>query len=554
MYPLLLSWRTHELPALLKGLTNTGGTMSSPLCQVICGSQLQMLTNVMRIPVQKCLVRSFHQKTAKIVLQRFLPFSICSSKPLHICNLFPCNESECDIQFSARNYCSALFITSDKLSQLCSNVAPAYDIVKVLENKENVRQNLKRRQLNSIRYDFAQIQEYYEKFVSVEKALTELEYKAIEVEDYLIRNRSKMDHDQIEMKTQERSDLKAEIRKFDDFLLEFQKNVIINILKLPNDLDSNTPDVYETIYQYDPESVKNQGNKSDSFDRLRDHVKFTNKLDIHYLGTAAKFEYLFPIILKDFFISKHKFIPFTNTDLCKGVIVEGTGTPYLSPYDNIVLVNNEMELGEIGYDERRYHLVGSAHTSMFCAYHTNHSVSVKDLPVKYIASGKRYGFQNLIPDLDRKIPKELSRVENLYNGVQKENVTLFIGTCNRESSLKELDKQDFLFKSFFRHLNIQYRICRTPATRLHPSESARIEYQLFSNCLNSWVTCVDACLTDDYISKRLRMCHHTSVTSYEKQYLHLLNVNVHVNVLLVNLIERGETLAVEVLRKSLATM
>lgn len=577
MFHLLLSWRIREI-AMVKSMNATGEIsqlMGDKVYRIfgLC-SQVKNL-NGMNSPAQSCLIRSISQKR-EVTVQRFLPLKICSilCKPLDNSNLCSyikseCNTSilckplnitlnffsyirpKCNFQLPARKYCSALFITSDKLSQLCSNVTPSYDIANVLVNQEDILNNLKQRQLDVSQYDFVKIKDSHEKYVSVEKTLTELGYKIIELEDYLQKNKSQMEESQIELKYQERRDLRAEMRKFDDFLLEFQKNVVIKILKLPNRLDSNTPpDVYETIYEFDPETVKSQEHSIDILEKLRKYVKFASKLNINYLGDAAKFEYLFPIFLKQYFITKHSFIPFTNTDLCKGVIVEGTGTPYLCPYDNIVLLNNELELGDIGYDERRYHLVGSAHMSMFCAYHTNHSVSVKDLPVKYISSGKRYGFQSIVQDLE-KIPKVKDGVsiEDLYNSIQKENVSIFIGTKDREDLLKEIDKLDFFFKSFFCALNLKHRICRTPAPHLHPSESARLEYQLFSDSLNSWVTCADICVNEDYISRRLSMCQHISVTSYEKKFLHVLNTNVYVNALLLNLIENDETLDVDHFRK-----
>lgn len=448
-----------------------------------------------------------------------------------------------------REYCSALFITNDKLSQLCSNVSPSYDVKHVLENEDLIVNQLKQRKIDISEFDFTQMREKYKEFVGVEKITTELEHKLVDLEQYLLVNKSKLQPSQLEKKYLERKQLKAEIKKFDSFMLDYQRNVIIKVLKLPNYLDSSTPEVYETIYEDDPDR---EGKNKIDMDALSKYVQYTNRLDIHYLGNAAKFEYLIPIILKDYFTVKHNFMPFTNTDLCKGVIVEGYGDHYLSPHDNMVLVNNENDLSEIGYEERRNHLVGSAHMSMFCAYHTNHSVNVKDLPVKYVTSGKQYGFHNLLCENTLKTSKH-SRVENLYNSIQREKVNLFVGTNNHENLCKEFQNIQSLLKSIMDKLNMKYRICKAPADVLHTSESHRIEYQVYSYSLNSWVTCMDVCLNNDYVSKRLSMCYHRSVTSYEKQYLHILNANVFVNTLLVNYLENNRDLDVEQFRKSLNT-
>lgn len=467
----------------------------------------------------------------------------------HSNNLSAYFKSQCKIQL-ARNYCSALFITNDKLSKLCSLVSPALDITHVLNSKENILNNLYRRKLDSSEYDFSLIQEYYEKYVLIEKTITQLEYKIIEIEDFLLHNKANLDPHHVEVKNQERRELRGEIKKFDDFILDFQKKVIIKVLKLPNELGPNTPDVLETIDLFDPQpSLKKK--KTIDTDVLKKHVRFANKLDVNFLGCAAKFKYLFPIILKNYFTTEHNYIPFTNTDLCKGIIIEGCGTPYMCPWENIVLVNNENDPGEIGHDEHRYHLVGSSHMSMFCAYHTNHSVNYKDLPIKYVASGNQYGFQSLIQEHNFLKNNRQPSIEHLYNSVHKESVSLFVGTDSHDNLVKELENLKNIFKSFLVNLKTKHRICRVPASSLHSSESERIAYQVFSDSMQTWVTWADISVSGDYVSKRLNMCYHKSVTTYERQYCHTLNASVYVNVLLVNLIENGESLDVDHFKKGL---
>ncbi|KAL1451608.1 hypothetical protein WDU94_005968 [Cyamophila willieti] len=456
--------------------------------------------------------------------------------------------SHCQSQYSVRNYCSALFITNDKLSQLNSHVNPAFDVGQVLDNKENVIENLTRRKLDSSEYDFTQMQTKYTEFVQIEEIITELEYKLINLEQYLLDNKGKLSDEQIQAKYSERKELKAETRKFNDFLLDFQKNVILKVLQLPNELDPATPDEYETISEFTPEGKAPEVN---SLERLNKYVRFSNRLDVHYLGDAAKFEYLLPIELKNYFSTNHKFIPFTNTDLAKGVIVEACGTPYLCPYDNMVLVNNELQPGDIGYDERRFHLVGGGAVEMFCAFHTNHSVSVKDLPVQSVTSGKKYGFHNLICDTNP-TNKDVETISHLYNSLQKECICLFTATDSRKKLRLLFDNMRTILESVISVFNVPYRVCRTPASVLHPSEASRIEFQVYSNQLKAWVTCMDVCLNNNYISKRLTMCYHSSVTSYDRHYLNMFNANVYLNVLLVYLIEHGGELEVDVLRKKLS--
>uniref|UniRef100_A0A8D9AXC0 Serine--tRNA ligase, mitochondrial n=1 Tax=Cacopsylla melanoneura TaxID=428564 RepID=A0A8D9AXC0_9HEMI len=501
--------------------------------------------------VQEKICFEYSQTNKSLFKYSLLNKPVLSSlrRQLHTQSLVPHHLLSSQSQSSIRNYCSALFITNDKLAQLNSHVTPTFDIGHVLNNKENVIDNLTRRKLNTREFDFSQMQSKYTEFVRIEKIITEFEHKLIELEQYLLENKGKLGEEQVQAKYAERRELKAETRKFNDFLLDFQKTVVVKVLQLPNELDPMTPEEYETISEFTPEGNVKQA----SMETLDKYVRYTNRLDVHYLGDAAKFEYLSPIVLKNYFCTNHNFIPFTNTDLAKGVIVEGCGTPYLCPYNNIVLVNNELQPQDIGHDERRFHLVGGGAMEMFCAFHTNHSVSVKDLPVQYVASGKRYGFQNLICNMkkDTNTNEDVQNISHLYNSLQKESINLFIATDGREKLRLLFNNMQTILEPVIRVLNIPYRVCRTPASHLHPSEALRIEFQVYSSQLKSWVTCMDVCMNNDYISKRLTMCHHSSVTSYDRHYLNIINANVYLNVLLINLIEHGGKLDVNVLSNSL---
>lgn len=442
---------------------------------------------------------------------------------------------------------SALFITSDKLSQLCPSASPVVDVQSVLDNEKQIIEDLNRRKHDVSEYDFTQMHDKHKEFVSIEETIKELDLKIVYLEQFLRENRTKLDPAQIEQKKAEIKELKGEVKKFDSFIVDYQKNVILQVLKLPNKLDERTPLEYEIISEYKPGTTA----ESKLPDALERYVKFSNRLDIHYLDDAAEFEFVVPIILKQYFSEKQNFVPFTNTDLCKGVIVEGCGTPYLCPYDNIVLVNNENDQDQIGYNEWRYHLVGSGAMEIFCAYHTNHSVNIKDLPVKSVTSGKTYGFRDLICSHGN---TTRDSVEQLYNSLQKETINLFIGTNSAENLHTLFVHLQTVLESVFQCLHLEYRLCKVPAHCLHSSESLRVEFQLFSPRLNAWVTCGEIGLNNGYISKRLAMCYHSSVTSYERNYLHVLNANVFVNVLLVHFLENNRNLDVDLIRKSLSKL
>lgn len=527
----------------------------------------------------------------------------------HDLTKFPClpflKLDSFNVHTSKQYYSSSLFITNDKLSQLCSTVIPYIDVISVLNNQPNIVDNLKRRNRKVDEYNFEQINKKHKEFVRIDKIITDLSYKIIMIEKELISNKTQLTDERKTELTNEKVKCKSEIKQYDSVIVDYQKSVLLKLLSIPNEIDETTTDNFDLIHRSVLENESVQNDKL--VDALKKYVIFKSKLNTNFLNEAAEFEYLFPILFKTYLVNNYNFVPFTNTDLCKSPIIEGTGVNYMCPLDNLLLVNNEYKYNSLGYNELRYHLVGASSMSLFCAYHANQSVHVKDLPIKYVTNGKKYGFDNLIcndsgiTDLRRenkeddvglhenlrtnienrnkdRLYKNKKKIEDIktvnenlnesdrfqseteinsginlngnfsveeirnllsdmYNCVQKENVSMFFGTNSKEHLQVEVESLQVLLSNLFDKLHVNFQLVKVPAYKLSQSESLRLEYRVFSPSLQCWVVCCNIRVHTDYVSKRLNMCYHSQSTSYERHYLFVLNSNFYVNSLLVNLIE-----------------
>lgn len=401
-------------------------------------------------------------------------------------------------KISVRN--SALFINGAKATENFVYVTPYVNIPEILQNKEDLRDELNKRKIN---YNITKLEDlwiFYDELKQRKSNLDSTKAKlGSELSNFL---KTEPESDAVNKLKLQIDLIKDNIKKLKIPLWSAEESVMVEALKLPNNLHHLTPDDSpKTIYTHlTAPSTK------------KDHLKIATELGLihfkknenYYLkGDAAIFElgakFYFSQMLK-----KNKFIQFSNPDFVKSVIIEGCGEDHTDPDKTFILHHNEDT--KVSSDSR-LHLTGAGSLCSFMAYHAKNVIYAKTLPLKYFAMGRQY------------IPAPAEE-DSLFHVSQSSVIQMFSVARDSEELNKILEDLTNIIKEAYSSLGLHFRLCYVSADKLLLWESLRLSIEMYSTSLQSYVEVGNLSISGDYISKRLIF---TYMDKKQSRFPHLLS-------------------------------
>lgn len=388
---------------------------------------------------------------------------------------------------------SALFINGTKATETFTYIKPHIDYPNKILNKDLIQENLAKRNSN---IDLSKVESLWSVYEELKQCKFDYDKKKNELGKELGKIINTEPNSDVATKYKLQINLiKDNIRKLKEPLWSAEEAAVVEVLKLPNTLHHLTPKESKVLYthQTPPKSKK-------------DHLIIGHNLNLvnfkkneHYYlrGDAAIFElgakFHFNNILR-----KNKFVQFSNTDFVKSVIVEGCGLDHTNPDATFILHHNDDCNVNV---DNRLHLTGGASLSSFLAYHAKNVIQPKAFPLRYFTMGRQY------------IPAPSDEDSLLH--VSQSSVIHFFGATKTNSELDVLLHEVIdILKSVYHELNFHYRLCISPANKLHMWESLRVVVEMFSTSQNNYVEIANISVSGDFISKRLLFTYMENKASH----------------------------------------
>lgn len=178
--------------------------------------------------------------------------------------------------------------------------------------------------------------------------------------------------------------------------------------------------------------------------------------------------------------------------------MEGSGLSHDDPTESFILSD---EGDSVKNSLSRLHLVGYASFNSFLSLHTKQLIEARFFPLRYFATGKQY----------TPLPKNL-QPNGLFTVCQASAVHAFSMVQEVESEEYKIEFDNIMKKSIeiYDKLGVHYRIVTRSASELHPWESFKVSFEIWSSFNQEYVEVGFISAYGDFISKRLLItCQQT---------------------------------------------
>lgn len=384
-----------------------------------------------------------------------------------------------------RTFSSALYVTGDKANETFRVLTPYLDFDERICDKGELEENIKSRGLDT---NITKVKKYWNFYKAIDDKKRILEATKDEISlqiRKLLEEPEKNARDLEKLKTHAKL-VKDDLKNVKDYLYGVEAHAVENVLSLPNRLDSKTPREVQEVVHIFLEKKEQPSKHHLEIAKDLQLIKFVNgKL---YLKNEAA---LLELALQNYcdnFLLQHKFVPFSNADFVRSVVVEGCGTDFR---DKLEILTLEDKHGEKNHELSRLHLVGGASLYSFMAYYTKHFVLTTCLPLKHHALGRKY----------RPV---VSKDSGFFDLEQETAIEIFIATMNNGISSEKLFEEVLsLLIGLYENLGYHFRLVYVAANKLKKHESLRVSVEMFSYHLQSYVEVANVSFYGDYLSKRL---------------------------------------------------
>lgn len=411
------------------------------------------------------------------------------------------------IELPVRHFCtSALFVTGNKAQNVFSVLTPYIDFDERIQNRQELIDNIKLRSLN-IDIDKIEKQWAFYKHIDETKNVLE-ETKSIlgkEITSLLKSPEGK--EDEIEKLKADAKLTKNDYKNVRDYLYSIEELAVLKVLALPNVLHFRTParDPH-VLYEY-KENVSERTPSHIDLVTKNDWFHFSHPSFVYLKNDAAYFEFAIINYINNFMLDTN-FMPFSNSNFARSVVVEGCGTDFFNKNEVFTLENNDTDESN---DVIRTHLTGGASLYSFMAYFTRHMLQLSHLPLKFFTIGRNY------------IPSQIEG-NSLLNLSQYTQINSFLATTNGDGVMnEEFDRFVERIKCLYESLGYHYRLVYLPANEINKNESLRLSIQMYSNHLQKYVEVGYVSIYGDFISKRLLFNY---VDNKERKFPKVISGNI----------------------------
>lgn len=407
-----------------------------------------------------------------------------------------------------RNYTSALFVPGNRANETFAYLYPDLDFTDRLSDVQKLQNELQHR---NVKIDIKELKKTWDHYQSVLANKTCLENKLDAINDQLlpffkIPNPSSHDLQQKEQLQIQNKVLKQEIKELKNIIWKLEETVVPQVLKLPNEIDQNTPLQNDVL-------LKSVGEKPVvADDNKQSHMEIGKKLGLLdyknqmqcYLCDKAAFFELEAMSFAGEILSKNNFTRVAMPDFCRSIVLEGSGMDHESSTESFMMQNYDDVKEE--FLVNRLHLVGGASLPALIAMYIKQAFKPSDFPVKIFNTGRHYTpFDNN------------SKLQGLFSICQTSTVQALILVENKDSSNYKLEFNKLIetMSNLYNEIGCHYRIVKRSVKELDPAECLKISFEMWSVHADSYVEVGHVSLNGDYFSKRLMIgCPSTRSFNY----------------------------------------
>jgi len=372
---------------------------------------------------------------------------------------------------------SKLYIPYNQTSDTYVVVEPYVDLDNRLKDINILKDNITLRGLN---IDIDKICDNWSNFISVRDEIVCLNVEKQKLAEQFKKIKSD-NTNEIHRLRETRSNVMTRLKSLRDDISALEAEVVIPSLSIPNSLHPECPlSESKILFQH---YGKTKIDNKECIDHLKigsslECLDFINPVMVYIKNKASLCEQAIIAYFNEF-LEKSNFIPFCNSDLIKGVIIEGCGADINNADQTFIL------------SDKNLHLVGGASLQSFCAFLTKVSVGGNKLPMRLYSTGRLY--------------KPYINNIGLYSAVQTNAVEIFIGSTDELKSRDQFDKMLTIYRQLYENIGLDYRIAYSPVSKLENWESLRAQVELYSVSCRDYVAVASLSLSGDFISKRLRI-------------------------------------------------
>lgn len=403
--------------------------------------------------------------------------------------------------------------------KLCDNSssAPGFtqlhiDLEKKFKEITKLRENIERRKLQ---IDPDKLKSLWDFLKYLDLTKLQLEKRKVEIVDHM-KDLRKLDYDGEAKEEMEKLKLEGRVIREDlktliKALWEVEEKVLLKGLSLPNELHRDTPDGEDTIVHLFKEKPFGS--------RIRSHLDIGKTLGLldfqdasfYYLKNEAA---IFELACQSYFsesLKRDDFIPFSNPDFARTLIVEGCRTDHTDPNAVFTVASsNEKEIKNY-----KLHLVGGASIFPFCAFHTKHTISFSSLPLKYYSCGRQYSPVSL---------EQEDQTSGLFNTWQRSGVDIFILTSDDFNEMMSAFRRTLdIVVNLYEQMGYHFRIVYINASALLCWECLRASIQMYSSHEQKYIEVGKISISDKYICQRLLMSYQMSEKDEKNRFMKMVS-------------------------------
>uniref|UniRef100_A0A182VPC3 Aminoacyl-transfer RNA synthetases class-II family profile domain-containing protein n=2 Tax=Anopheles merus TaxID=30066 RepID=A0A182VPC3_ANOME len=369
---------------------------------------------------------------------------------------------------------SALYLTGDKAREQFAVLVPYLDFNHKLGNLESLKRNIR---LRKYPLDCDNLIQQWELYRDVERRKKEIEQYRADLQKRIQQSSSKEEQQQLKSRAVlARDDLKMLKEQSYKVADAFIAN---SFLSIPNDLHERTPEEgAKCIYEKPEPPRAATSNRPGNVDPVQEQLEEFGPACLYMTGDAAWLDLRLPMYCSELF-RRNKCILFCNPDFVRSFLVEAA----MVSKESLFLVQEEDEPAD---KVNLLHLCGGGSLLSFLGYFTKLSVFPSALPLRLVASGKRYHFES----------------------AQSNEVQVFGAHTTAQGAVELFDEMVQIYQQFYEQLPVGYRIVQVAAPDLRPTQSMRVDFEVFDRRNQRHVKVAELGYYTDFLSKRIAFIYH----------------------------------------------
>lgn len=395
-----------------------------------------------------------------------------------------------------RSFTSALYIPGNKANKTFAFLSPDLDFNERFADIDKLQKELDLRKLKIDAKELQKTWSYYEYVVSNRQAL---ENKLAQLSDQIKninknKNPSPKDKETVDALILQCRVMKQDLKTIKETIWDLEESVIPQALKLPNEIDNDTPiDTSVTLKVVGEKPTVSENKKQNHIDIGKNLglLDYISPVHCFLCNEAVSFE-LGILALAGKILNQSGAMRIAGPDFCRSIVVEGCGIDHESSNETFILQNTDDV--DQDYLVNRLHLVGGASLPALISMYIKQTMNYKYFPIKVFNTGRKYTpFPNTSLNYGLFSLSQASVVQALTL-VQKKD-------CDEYHS--EFKNLVDTANKIFMEIGCHYRIVMRSAEELLPSESMRVSFEMWSAHSNQYVEVGHVSAYGDYLSKRL---------------------------------------------------